>query len=47
MDPASYYTVFIRVFVTEDTYASTGWYPVVLTLQDDVDTVRDKMSRWK
>ena len=35
LDSNSYYTLFLRVYVTDDTYTSTGWYPVVLTLGDD------------
>ena len=35
LDSNSYYTLFLRVYVTDDTYTSTGWYPVVLTLRDD------------
>ena len=35
LDSNSYYTLFLRVYVTGDIYTSTGWYPVVLTLRDD------------
>ena len=35
LDSNSYYTLFLRAYVTDDTYTSTGWYPVVLTFGDD------------
>ena len=39
----SYYTLFLRVYVTDDTYTSTGWYPIVLTLGDDECEERTSM----
>ena len=35
LEPDSYYTLFIRVYVTDKLYTSTGWYPVVLTSRDN------------
>ena len=43
LDSNSYYTLFLRVYVTDDTYTSTGWYPVVLTLGDDEYKERTSM----
>ena len=40
LEPNTYYTVFIRAYVTNDVYTSTEWYPVVVTLRED-----DKMSK--
>ena len=38
LDYNSYYTLFIRAYVTDDLYTSTNWYPVVQTLPDKNDT---------
>ena len=38
LDYNSYYTLFIRAYVTDDLYTSTNWYPAVLTLPDKNDT---------
>ena len=40
LEPNTYYTVFIRAYVSNDLYTSTEWYPVVVTLRED-----DKMSK--
>lgn len=46
--PNSYYTVFIRVYVTDNIYTSTDWYPVVSTLKEDNVTKQDdKISKSK
>ena len=35
LEPDSYYTLFIRAYVTDSLYESTGWYPVTLTSKDN------------
>ena len=35
LEPNSYYTLFIRVYVTNNLYTSTGWYPIALTSDEN------------
>lgn len=44
LEPHSYYTLFIRVYVTDNLYTTTGWYPAVLTSPDKEPTLGDQKN---